>query len=221
MKPKGKNRVLHTGRNNPVHQHWLGKNQLESSLAEKDVLMDKLNMNQQNVTVAKAAKSLLGCTRGGVLPEGQRMHSFNPSPLLGTGETTTGLLWPVLGSPVPGRYQHSAASLLLMIKESEHPTYKKRLRDLGLFSFEKRRLRQGDLFNVKIHLMQGVKKTPRQFPVVSNRARDNGHKTQNNLFEGKNTHFSEPQNMFLRGVVESSSSELSKPQMGTALSSLL
>lgn len=25
----------------------------------------------------------------------------------------------------------------MMIKESEHPTYKERLRDLGLFSFEK------------------------------------------------------------------------------------
>lgn len=42
MKLKGQNRALHIGRNNPVHQYRLGKNQLESSLAEQDVLMDKL-----------------------------------------------------------------------------------------------------------------------------------------------------------------------------------
>ena len=37
MKLKGKSKVLHMGRNNPVHQYRLGTNQLESNLAEKDL----------------------------------------------------------------------------------------------------------------------------------------------------------------------------------------
>lgn len=45
------------------------------------------------------------------------MHSFNPSPLLGTSETTTGGLCPFLGSPE--RYQHSAASLLKCFGDDE------------------------------------------------------------------------------------------------------
>ena len=33
---KGKCKVLHLGRNNPMHQYMLGTTQLESSFAEKD-----------------------------------------------------------------------------------------------------------------------------------------------------------------------------------------
>lgn len=57
---KGKcNKVLHLGKNNPVHQHML-----KSSPAEKDlgILVDnRLSMNQQCVPVAKKANGILGC----------------------------------------------------------------------------------------------------------------------------------------------------------------
>ena len=33
---KGKCKVLHLGKNNPMHQYMLGASQLEGSLAEKD-----------------------------------------------------------------------------------------------------------------------------------------------------------------------------------------
>jgi len=59
-------KVLHLGKNNPMHQYMLRATQLESSLAEKDlgVLVDtRLNMSQKHVLAAKKANGILGYIR--------------------------------------------------------------------------------------------------------------------------------------------------------------
>ncbi|GAB0179711.1 mitochondrial enolase superfamily member 1 [Grus japonensis] len=63
---KTKRQVLCLGRNNSMPQYMLEADQLESSLAEKEleILRDeKLITNQQWAFVAKAATSILGCIR--------------------------------------------------------------------------------------------------------------------------------------------------------------
>ena len=87
-------RVLHLGRNNPIHQDRLGVDLLESSSAEKDlgVLVDsKETLSQHCALVAKKANSILGCRKRSVASR---------SPLPCPSEAASGVLCPVLGLPV-------------------------------------------------------------------------------------------------------------------------
>jgi len=100
---KGKCRVLHLGRNNPIHQYRLRADLLESSSVETDLdvlVDDKLTMSQQCARVAKKADGVLGCLKKSC---GQQVKGGSPPPLLCPSDVPFAVLCQVLGSPVQER----------------------------------------------------------------------------------------------------------------------
>jgi len=141
---KGKCKVLHLGRNNPRHQHMLGATTLESSLAGKDlgVLVNtRLNMSQQCALVAKKDNGDLGCIRESTVSRWREVLLPLYSALVSPYLERCVQFW----APQYKRHMEILEGVqqrpTKMMMGLENPTYKERMRKLGLVSLEKRRLR--------------------------------------------------------------------------------
>jgi len=214
-----------------MHQYRLGADLLGSSSVERDLGVlgnSKLTMSQQRDLTAKKANGILGCIKKSVARRSREVLLPLYSALVRPHLEYFVQFWAPQFKKEEELLERVQWRATRMIRGLEHLPYEARLRDLGLFSLKKSRLR-GDLLNAYKYLQGGCQEDgAKLFSVVpSNRISGNGHKLKHRKFRlnmRKNfftLRVTEHWNRLPRGVVVSPSLEIFKTHLDAVLCSLL
>uniref|UniRef100_A0A8D0DX11 Reverse transcriptase domain-containing protein n=1 Tax=Salvator merianae TaxID=96440 RepID=A0A8D0DX11_SALMN len=179
-------KVLHLGKKNDNIQYRMGGISLSSSTCEKDlgVLVDhRLNMSQQCDAAAKKANTILGCIRRSIESRSREVIVPLYSSLVRPHLEYCVQFWAPQFKKDIDKLEQVQRRATKMVSGLQTMSYEERLKDLGMFSLQKRRLR-GDTIAVfkylkGCHSAEGLA----LFSVVQEgRTRNNGMKLQGSRY---------------------------------------